>query len=66
VDIEKGRENCREYVQERKLVRVAKEAGMTTDEVVGGLATGELGAESSASDGVEVVGVEASTKGRAD
>lgn len=43
VDVEKGRENCRKYVEERKLIRVAKESGMTTDEVVEGIATGELG-----------------------
>jgi hypothetical protein len=43
VDVEKGRENCREYVEQRKLIRVAKEAGLTTDEVVDGVATGELG-----------------------
>jgi hypothetical protein len=46
VDIEKGRENCRVYVEQRKLVRVAKEAGLTTDEVVDGIATGKLGVES--------------------
>jgi Vacuole effluxer Atg22 like len=42
VDIEKGRENCRKYVDERKLIRVAKEAGLTTDQVVQGVAMGEL------------------------
>jgi hypothetical protein len=42
VDIEKGRENCRKYVEERKLIRVAKESGLTTDQVVEGVATGEL------------------------
>jgi hypothetical protein len=36
VDIEKGRENCRQYVEDRKLIRVAKEAGLTADEVVEG------------------------------
>lgn len=46
MDIEKGRENCRVYVEQRKLVRVAKEAGLTTDEVVDGIATGKLGVES--------------------
>ena len=45
VDVEKGRENCRKYVEERKLIRVAKEAGLTTDQVVEGVATGELGAD---------------------
>src|SRR4051794_37197268 len=47
VDIEKGRENCRIYVEERKLVRVAKEAGLTTDEVMEGGVNGDLGIESS-------------------
>jgi hypothetical protein len=47
VDVEKGRENCRKYVEERKLLRVAKEAGLTTDEVLRGVARGDLGAESS-------------------
>ena len=56
VDVEKGRENCRRYVEERKLVRVAKESGMTTEEVVDGVVTGELSAESRATDGIEVVG----------
>jgi hypothetical protein len=45
VDVEKGRENCRIYVEERKLMRVAKEAGLTTDQVVEGVAAGELGGE---------------------
>ena len=43
MDVEKGRENCRRYVEERKLIRVAKEAGLTTDQVVEGIATGQLG-----------------------
>ena len=43
VDVEKGRENCRKYVEERKLIRVAKEAGLTTAQIVEGIATGELG-----------------------
>lgn len=47
VDIEKGRENCRIYVEERKLMRVAKESGLTTDEVIHGVATGDLIAGSS-------------------
>lgn len=62
VDIEKGRENCRKYVEERKLVRVAKEAGLTTDQVVGGVVNGELGTENSTSDGGDVVGAEPSKK----
>jgi len=66
VDIDKGRENCRIYVEERKLVRVAKEAGLTTEEVIEGVANGDLVAESSSSDGVEDVGVATSAKGHAD
>lgn len=66
VDVEKGRENCRIYVEQRKLVRVAKEAGLTTDEVVEGVAIGKLGAESSGSDGVEIVGADPLKKGPAD
>lgn len=63
VDIEKGRENCRKYVEERKLLRVAKESGLTTDQVVEGIATGELVPESSGSSGnVEHIGVEVSGK----
>lgn len=56
-------ENCRVYVEERKLVRVAKESGLTTEEVVQGVATGELRGEGSSSDGVEIVGVNAGGKG---
>jgi hypothetical protein len=66
VDIEKGRENCRIYVEERKLIRVAKEAGLTTEEVVEGVATGDLRAESGSSDGVEVVATEGTGKGHLD
>jgi hypothetical protein len=57
VDIEKGRENCRVYVEERKLIRVAKESGLTADEVIEGVATGNL---SSGNDGIEVVRVQSS------
>lgn len=42
VDVEKGRENCRVYVEERKLLRVAQDIGMTTDEIIEGVATSEL------------------------
>ena len=42
VDIEKGRENCRKYVEERKLLRVAREAGLTAVEVLEGVARGDL------------------------
>jgi hypothetical protein len=67
VDIEKGRENCRTYVEERKLIRVAKEVGLTTEQVIEGVAAGELvGDESSGNEGIEVVGVEASAKGHVD
>lgn len=45
MDVEKGRENCRVYVEQRKLMRVAKESGMTAEQVVEGVATGELGAD---------------------
>ncbi len=34
--MEKGRENCRKYVEERKLVRVAQDAGVTSDEILEG------------------------------
>ncbi|PSS10509.1 hypothetical protein M430DRAFT_108317 [Amorphotheca resinae ATCC 22711] len=57
VDIEKGRENCRVYVEERKLIRVAKESGLTADEVIEGVATGNL---SSGNDGIEVFRVQSS------
>ncbi|TVY80823.1 Autophagy-related protein [Lachnellula suecica] len=67
VDIEKGRDNCRKYVEERKLVRVARESGLTTDEVIDGVASGELVPEASSSSsghrGVENVRVQPSKKG---
>jgi hypothetical protein len=68
VNIEKGRENCRKYVEERKLLRVAKEAGLTANEVLEGVARGDLGgAESSSANGsVEDVGVDSSKKGHID
>ena len=40
--MEKGREKCRTYVEERKFVRAAKEAGMSKGEVLEGAARGEL------------------------
>ena len=43
VDVEKGRRRCREFVEERKVVRAAREAGMRREEVLEGAATGELG-----------------------
>jgi hypothetical protein len=68
VDMEKGRENCRKYVDERKLLRVAKEAGLTADEVLEGVARGGLGgAESSSATGsAEDIGVDPSKKGHLD
>lgn len=42
VDIEKGRENCRQYVEDRKLIRVVKEAGLMAEGVVEGVAAGKL------------------------
>jgi hypothetical protein len=58
VDIEKGRDNCRAYVEERKLLRVAKGSGLTTHEVIRGIATGEMGGSGSGSelsDNVEAI-----------
>jgi len=71
VDVEKGRDNCRKYVEDRKLIRVAKESGLTPDQVVEGVATGQLGRDedgvSSGSSGdVEHVGHDVSTKGHLD
>ena len=34
VDIEKGRANCRRFVEERKVVRTAREAGLSEAEVL--------------------------------
>jgi len=57
MDVEKGRENARKYAYDRKLLRVAKEIE----------ATGELGvATGSGSDSIELVGVTASAKEKAD
>jgi hypothetical protein len=67
MDVEKGRENARKYAYDRKLLRVAKEIGLTTEQVPGGEATGELGvATGSGSDSIELVGVTASAKEKAD
>lgn len=71
MDVEKGRENARKYAEDRKLLRVAKETGLTTDQLIDGVATGELGISSgnrnrSGSDSVEFVGVETEIKGKAD
>ncbi|RDW59791.1 autophagy-related protein [Coleophoma cylindrospora] len=56
VDIDKGRENCRIYVEERKLLRVARESGLTTDQVIDGAATGDLLGEATESGGDGVLG----------
>lgn len=66
VDIEKGRENCRTYVEERKLVRVAKETGLTTEEVIEGVANGALGVEGIDSGSNEVINGQISGKGHLD
>ena len=42
VDIEKGRKNCQAFVEKRKLLRTAKESGMTAEEVVEGAQAGKL------------------------
>lgn len=42
VDIEKGRDNCRVYVEQRKLIRVARETGLRSEDVVRGVADGSL------------------------
>ena len=47
--MEKGRENCRVYVEERKLSRMARETGMSPDDIIEGVAAGELGGSSDAS-----------------
>lgn len=57
MDVEKGRENCRKYVEDRKLIRVAKEAGLTTDQVVEGVATGELGGNNVGNEKVDSPGL---------
>ncbi len=62
MDVEKGRDNCRKYVEERKLIRVAKESGLTTDEVIQGVATGALQGEANGS--AEVVAIDVEGKGK--
>ena len=42
VDVEKGRLRCRDFVEERKVVRVAREAGMRREDVLEGAARGDL------------------------
>lgn len=36
VDIEKGREDCRKFTEQRKVDRVAIEAGLNPDDIVKG------------------------------
>ncbi|GME35470.1 putative mfs general substrate transporter protein [Neofusicoccum parvum] len=45
VDVEKGRENCRKFVEERKLLRAARESGRTVEEIVEGAEEGVLTVE---------------------
>lgn len=67
VDVEKGRENARKYSEDRKLLRAAKESGLTPDQVIAGAATGDLGVTNdSRSDSAEFFGVETTTKGKYD
>ncbi|KAH8682961.1 autophagy-related protein 22-like protein [Tricladium varicosporioides] len=67
VDVEKGRENCRKYVEDRQLLRAAQNSGLMTDEVVNEATTDELTNEgNSSSDSIEVVGVHATRKGHTD
>ncbi|KAK8227623.1 autophagy-related protein Atg22B2 [Phyllosticta capitalensis] len=47
VDVAKGRENCRKFVDERKLARAARESGKPVEEIVDGVeapAQGDYGA----------------------
>lgn len=63
MDVEKGRENARAYAEERKLISVANETGMTTEEAVHGVATGDSGVGSSSGAGsVDLVGAEVARK----
>jgi hypothetical protein len=45
VDVEKGRENCRAYVEERMIVRVAREVGVAREDVVEGVLISDAAAE---------------------
>ncbi|PQE21567.1 autophagy-related Atg22B2 protein [Rutstroemia sp. NJR-2017a WRK4] len=45
VDVEKGRENCRAYVEERKIVRITREVGVAREDVVEGVLIDDAAAE---------------------
>lgn len=51
VDIEKGREDCRKFVEERKISRGIAESGISKDAIIKGPAEGDLGVGTSTSDG---------------
>ena len=42
VNVEKGRIDCRSFVEERKIVRVAMESGLTRDQVTVGASGGSM------------------------
>ncbi|KAL2222840.1 hypothetical protein M432DRAFT_23916 [Thermoascus aurantiacus ATCC 26904] len=44
VDIEKGREDCRRFAEERRISRVVAESGLSKDAIIKGAAEGELDA----------------------
>ena len=48
VDVGKGRDNCRAFVEERSVARAARAAGMRREEVLEGAAEGTLNIEGSA------------------
>ncbi|EKD16421.1 hypothetical protein MBM_05715 [Drepanopeziza brunnea f. sp. 'multigermtubi' MB_m1] len=63
VDIEKGSESCRQDVEDRKLIRLGEESSITTEQIVEGVALGELLPEGNGSgDNVEHIGVKFSGK----
>jgi MFS family permease len=45
VDVEKGRESCRVYVEKRKLLRLSVESGMTAEEFLEFVSTVEIAVE---------------------
>ncbi|GME37408.1 putative mfs general substrate transporter protein [Neofusicoccum parvum] len=45
VDVEKGRENYRKFMEERKLLRAARDSGRTVEEIVEGAEEGVLTVE---------------------
>ncbi|OJD36813.1 mfs general substrate transporter [Diplodia corticola] len=57
VDLERGRESCRRYVEERKLLRVARESGRTVEDIVEGAANAAA-ADAGEDGGVATVVVE--------